>query len=438
VIGGRRSLQGSKPPVDIEDQKATAADKEMAPTSYSPGTAGKLLRLAIAAALALAIGYFIVHHQKAASQSQLASMTKQLGLEDARVDVVTVSRPPATRSLMLPGETAAWYTSTIYARVNGYVEKWLVDIGDHVNREQILATIDTPELDAELNAAKARLKASEAQVLVKQAQLEFAKTTYERWKNSPKGVVSEQEREDKKAQNAVAVAELNAAQAQVGRDQAELDRLTALEGFKRVTAPFDGTIINRHIDLGNLVTAGSSTGTTSLYQIAQDDPIRVFVDAPQSVAAQLMPIGTPAAITCDYLPAQHFEGTVTRTAEAINSEARTLRVEIDLPNPSRTLVSGTYVKVSFEIKGSGQIEIPAAALLFRTQGPQVAVIEDGVVDLKDVTIGRDNGNVIEISSGLREGAKVALNLSSQIVAGQKVEVNEIDQEHANSLASSVH
>ena len=179
--------------------------------------------------------------------------------------VVTVGPPPATRSLTLPGETAAWYTGTIFARVNGYVEQWFVDIGDDVKKGQILATIDTPELDAELNAAKARFKASEAQVLVKQAQLEFANTTYERWKNSPKGVVSEQEREDKKAQNAVAVAELNAAQAQAGRDQAEVDGLTALEGFKQVTAPFDGTIIKRDIDLGNLVTAGSTSATTPLY-----------------------------------------------------------------------------------------------------------------------------------------------------------------------------
>jgi RND family efflux transporter MFP subunit len=269
------------PSMDIEDQKAAAVDESSTPTSYSPGTARKLVRLAIGTALALGIGFVLVHHRNAASESQLASTTKQKAQEQPRVDVVTVGPPAATRSLVLPGETAAWYTATIYARVNGYVGKWLVDIGDHVKNGQILATIDTPELDAELNAAKARLKASEAQALVKQAQLEFAKTTYERWRNSPKGVVSEQEREDKKAQYAVAVAELNAAQAQVGRDQAEMDRLTALEGFKQVTAPFDGTIIDRHIDLGNLVTAGSTATTTSLYQITQDDPIRVFVDAPQ-------------------------------------------------------------------------------------------------------------------------------------------------------------
>jgi RND family efflux transporter MFP subunit len=424
-------------PSMIGDQKPAAVDEKSAPTSFSPGTARKLLILAFGVALALGIGFLLVHHQKATSEAQLASMTKHKALEQARVDVVTVGPPAATRSLMIPGETAAWYISTIYARVNGYVKQWFVDIGDHVKKGQILATIETPELDAELNAAKAKLKASDAQVLVKQAQLEFAKTTYERWKNSPKGVVSEQEREDKKARNAEAAAELNAAQAQVGLDQAEVDRLSALEGFKQVMAPFDGTIINRHIDLGNLVTAGSSATTTSLYQIAQDDPMRVFVDAPQ-MAAQLMPIGTPAVITCDYLPNQRFEGTVTRTAQAINPEARTLRVEIDIPNSARTLVSGTYVEVSFKIISSGLIEIPAAALLFRTKGPQVAVIEDGVVDIKDVTIARDNGNVVEISSGLREGAKVALNLSSQIVAGQRVEANEIDQADAKGIAASAH
>jgi RND family efflux transporter MFP subunit len=424
------------PSMDIEDQKAAAVDESSTPTSYSPGTAWKLVRLAIGTALALGIGFVLVHHRNAASESQLVSTTKQKAQEQPRVDVVTVGPPAATRSLVLPGETAAWYTATIYARVNGYVGKWLVDIGDQVKNGQILATIDTPELDAELNAAKARLKASEAQALVKQAQLEFAKTTYERWRNSPKGVVSEQEREDKKAQYAVAVAELNAAQAQVGRDQAEMDRLTALEGFKQVTAPFDGTIIDRHIDLGNLVTAGSTATTTSLYQITQDDPIRVFVDAPQSAAAQLMPVGTPTTITSDYLPNRRFEGAVTRTAQAISPESRTLRVEIDIPNTDRTLVSGTYVEVSFNIKSSGLIEIPAPALLFRTKGPQVAVVDDGVVDIKDVTIARDNGNFVEISSGLREGAKVALNLSSQIEAGQKVEVNEIDQAQAENVAAS--
>jgi RND family efflux transporter MFP subunit len=427
------------PSMDIGDQKAAAIGEGASPTRYSPGTARRLFRLAVAVALALGIGFALVRHWKTASEAQLASATQQKGLEKPRVDVVTVGPPSGTQALVLPGETAAWYTGTIYARVNGYVGHWFVDIGDHVKKGQVLATIETPELDAELNAAKAKLKASDAQVLVKQAQLGFAKTTYERWKNSPKGVVSEQEREDKKAQNAEAAAELNAAQARVGLDQAEVDRLTALEGFKKVTAPFDGTIIQRGIDLGNLVTAGSTASTTSLYQITQDDPIRIFVDAPQSTVAQLMQIGTPTTVTLDYLPNQRFEGTVTRTAEAVNPEARTLRVEIDIPNPNRTLVPGTYVDVSFKLNSSGLIEVPAAALLFRTKGPQAAVVDEkGAVELRNVTIARDNGNLVEISSGLKEGDTVVLNLSSRILAGQKVEANEIDQGHANNIAASAH
>lgn len=424
--------------MDIGDRKAAAAGKDASSAKYLPGTSRKLLRLAVAVTLALAAGFLFVHFRKSASEADLASETEQKALEKPRVEVVAVGPLSGTRALVLPGETAAWYTSTIYARVSGYVGKWFVDIGDHVKKGQILATIETPELDAELNAAQAKLKASEAQVLVKQAQLEFAKTTYERWKNSPKGVVSEQEREEKKAQNAVAISELKAAQAQVGLDQAEVDRLTALEGFKKVSTPFDGTITERRIDLGNLVTAGSTAATTSLYQITQDDPIRVFVDAPQNTVAQLMPVGTPATIRVDYLPNEHFEGTVTRTAEALNPQARTLRVEIDIPNPNRTLVPGTYVNVGFNLKSRNLIEVPAAALLFRTMGPQVAVIEDGVVQIKDVAIARDNGNVVEISSGLKEGDKVALNLNSRIMMGQKVDVIENHQGHAPSVSAPAH
>ncbi|MGH7878960.1 MAG: efflux RND transporter periplasmic adaptor subunit, partial [Candidatus Binataceae bacterium] len=325
----------------------------------------------------------------------------------------------------------------IYARVNGYVDKWFVDIGDHVASGQTLATIDTPELDAEFNAAKAKLTASEAQVAVKQAQADFAKTTYRRWRESPKGVVSEQEREAKKASNAEAIAELNAAQAQVVLDQAEVDRLSARIRFKQVAAPFDGTIIQRRIDIGDLVPAGSTTNTTPLYRIAKDDPMRIFVDVPQSVAAQLMSVGTPAVITSDYRSNQKFEGKVTRTAEAINQASRTLRVEVDIPNPNRALVSGIYVQVSFKLKSDDLIQVPAAALLFRARSPQVAVVdEEGVVAIKDVTIARDDGNVVQIGSGLSKGDKVALNLSSQIIAGEKVKVNEIDKGDANGVAAS--
>lgn len=414
--------------MNISSEKGAVERKESSSAGYPPGTGRRLVLVAAAAALALGAGFLFTHLKKNASEAALSEATKREASELPLVGVVTARPAPATDTLTLPGETAAWYTATIFARVNGFVSQWFADIGDRVKNGQVLSTIETPELDAEYEAAQANLKVAEAQVGVKQAQLEFAKTTYERWKNSPKGVVSEQEREDKKAGNAVAAAELEAARAQVVRSQAEVDRHAAFEGFKRVTAPFDGTIIERRVDLGNLVTAGSTKDTTILYRMTLDDPLRVFVDAPQNTAAQLMPTGMPAIVTADYRPHRSFDGKVTRTAQAINTQARTLRVEVDIPNPEHTLIPGTYVNVTFKLKTSGLIEIPAAAMLFRTKGPQVAVVENGVVQIKNVTIARDNGNTVEISSGLKVGDKVALNLNSRIVAGEKVEEREIVQE----------
>jgi RND family efflux transporter MFP subunit len=427
------------PSADIHDQETGLADDKASLTSFSSGTARRLSFIAAAVAIALGCGFLFVHHKNATTEANLASATRQQMSEKPLVDVVTVNSPTATQPLMLPGETAAWYESTIYARVSGYVDKWFVDIGDQVKAGQTLATIDTPELDAELLAAKAKLNSSEAQVAVKQAQANFAKTTYERWRGSPKGVVSEQEREDKKANSTEAAAELNAALAQVGLAQADVDRLSAFERFKQVTAPFDGTIIQRRIDIGDLVTAGSTASTTPLYRITKDDPMRVFVDAPQRVAPELMKPGELATITGNDLRNRRFEGKVARTAKAINPTARTLRVEIDLPNPDHALVPGMYVQVSFELKNSGLVQVPAAALLFRSKGPQIAVIdENGMVSIKDVTIARDDGNVVEIGSGLAIGDKVALNLSTQIVDGEKVKINEIDQGKADSVAASAH
>jgi RND family efflux transporter MFP subunit len=410
-------------------------------TSYSPGTRRRLMMLVCAVVLALG-GFLFLHHEKTASRTQHTDTTKREAFELPRVDVVTVGSPPSSQALVLPGETAAWYAATIYARVNGYIEHWFNDIGDHVDKGQVLATIETPDLDGELHSAKVKLKLSEDQVLVKQAQLEFATSTYERWRNSPKGVVSDQEREDKKARYGEAAAELRAARSQVDLNQALVDRIAAFEGFKQVRAPFDGTIIERRVDLGNLVTAGSTTNTTVLYRMTLDDPLRVFINAPQSTAAQLMRVGTPGVITCDYRPNERFKGSVTRTAQAINPEVGTLRVEVDIPNPNHTLVPGTHVTVSFELASSGLMEIPAAALLFRTKAPQVAVIKDiadehGVVDIRDVTIGRNDGNVVEISAGLEKSDKVALNLSSRIVDGEKVEIHVV-QRRRNSVAASAH
>jgi RND family efflux transporter MFP subunit len=388
----------------------------------------------IAVAVVLLIAFLVVHFTKWHAERGLANETRTAATSPPAVDVVVVRGGAAAASLTLPGETAAWYESTIYARVSGYVAKWYVDIGDQVKSGQQLALIDTPELDAELLAAKAKLQVSQAQVKVKEADAAFASSTYARWRDSPKGVVSEQEREDKKAGDSSALAQLEAARAQVSSDQADVDRLTAFEQFKHVTAPYAGTIVERRIDIGNLVTAGSSSSTTSLYRIAQDDPIRVFVDVPQSAAPDLMRVGVPATISTNDLSGHTIAGHITRTSDAIDPKARTFRAELDIPNPDRRLVAGLYVQVGFQLQNSGMSQIPAAALLLSAGGPKVAVVEsDGTVRFQSVTIGRDDGDKVELSSGVTDGERLVLNISNQIVAGEKVRVSG-EQSPGSSVA----
>jgi RND family efflux transporter MFP subunit len=418
-------------PKDL-DPNASGPDSFTQATRVPRGTGARILRLVVVIWMVLGLGFFLVYRGKNEAQARLADATRKDAAEAPAVEAFTVSPSPATQSLKLPGETAAWSETAIYARVNGYVAKWFVDIGDNVTAGQTLAMIDTPELDAELLAAKAKLNASIAQVAVKQAQADFAATTDERWRESPKGIVSDQERDSKKAGSAEAIAELNAARAQVMLEHADIDRLSALTQFKEVKAPFDGTIVQRGIDIGNLVTAGSAANTTSLYQLSHRDPMRIFVHAPQSVAAQLMRPGATAVITSSSLPNLHIEGKVARTAKAIDPKSRTIRVEIDVPNPDRSLVPGMYVQADFQLAGGASIRIPAAALLYRSGGPQVAVIDEtGAVVFRDVTIASDDGNVVAIDSGLTIGDKVALNLSSQIATGDKVKTGAGDTKSAS-------
>jgi RND family efflux transporter MFP subunit len=394
------------------------------PTGDHAGTGRRLQITAVIVAVCLAVGFLVVHHMRGRAATELADTTRAEAAAPAAVVVVRAAHAPTMQALSLPGETAAWYESTIYARVNGYVAKWFVDIGDHVNKGQILATIETPELDAELGSAVAKLKAADAEVRVRQAQAAFAKTTYQRWRDSPRGVVSEQERESKKADFDSTVAQENAAAAEVNVDRSDVDRLTALARFKQVTAPYGGTIIERHIDIGNLVTAGSTTSTTSLYRLSRDDPMRVFVDVPQSVAADIA-VGLDATVTANNLPDRQFHGTVARTAHSIDPSARTLRVEVDLPNKDSALVPGMYVQVAFQLKARGLVEVPASAMMFRTRGPQVAIVDDkGVVRFHRVEIARDDGNVVELGAGVSPGDRVVLNISNQIADGDKVAATE--------------
>jgi RND family efflux transporter MFP subunit len=420
--------QRSGAPFDGYDDVAEGVKEPHAhgaiPASYRRGTGLRLALFAIILAGSLGGAFVYISGIKAGDESRLAAETKSRANEALAVEVVTVAPAPPDQVLRLPAEARGWYSSTIYARVSGYLTSWRVDIGDRVKKNQVLAVIDTPELDAQLEAAKAQLNASEAEVKVREADAEFAKSTYERWQGSARGVVSEQEREDKKAGNATAQAKLNAAVAKVHLDQSNVDRLTFLTQFKQVTAPYDGVITARRIDIGDLVTAGSTSNTTPLFEISQYDRIRVFANVPQGAIGDTG-VGTEASVTTAGNTSEAFQGKVTRTSESLDPQARTLRVEIDLDNPDLKLLPGMYLNIAFNLKSKAFVEIPASALLFRAAGPQVAVIRPGnIVKFTDVRIGRDNGNTVEIASGLSAGDRVALNINNQIVDGSKVTVKE--------------
>lgn len=234
-------------------------------------------------------------------------------------------------------------------------------------------------------------------------------------------MVSEQERESKKADYESSEARLYAAHAQVALDKSKVDQYNAMTEFRQVKAPFDGTITERKIDVGNLVTAGSGSTTTPLYRMAQTDPLRIFVDVPQSASGELMNAGVPAEIRATGAIGGVFSGKIARSAESINSQARTMRVEVDMPNAKHSLVPGMYVNVAFQLPPRGLVEVPAAALIFRASGTQVAEVDaKDKIEFKTVEIARDNGSMVELSSGAEPGDRLVLNISSQIASGQTV------------------
>jgi RND family efflux transporter MFP subunit len=403
-------------------------------TDAAPRTARVLTFVVGGLVVVLAIGFgvaFAAHWHTEAAADHAAGDARDA--KDA-VNVVSVHGTPGQYPLTLPGQTAGWYQSTIFARVDGYVSTWSADIGDRVKQGQVLATIDTPELDQQLNAAKAKAEASDAQVEVAQSNASIAKLTYDRWRDSPKGVVSEQEREEKKAMYTAAAAHLTEARAQAQLDRADVGRYEALVTFRNVTAPYDGVITARHVDIGDLVTLGSSASTSPLYGLAQSNVMRVFVDVPQKAAAG-MTVGLAAHASSDQYPSRLFSGTVARTAMSIDPQTRTERVEVDVPNADLTLVPGMYLQVTFELNQHGLLQVPAAAILYRPDGLKVAVVlPDGRVQIRPVTIAKDDGEVVELASGVDVGDKVALNISSAITPGQQVTAVDDEQDQPTSPA----
>jgi RND family efflux transporter MFP subunit len=342
------------------------------------------------------------------------------------VAVLNPSHGPSTFDLVLPGDVQAWYEAPIYARVSGYLHKWYFDYGAEVKKGQLLADIDAPDVDAQFAAAQSRLQAAQQDVQVRQAQEEYARTTYTRWANSPTGVVSEQERQSKRGDYGSALASLNATKATAEAAQGDVDRFSAMESFKRVIVPFDGVVTARETDIGALINAGSGVGGGSgpeLFRVADVHEMRIYVLVPQQMSGRVHP-GLAAELRLPPYTSRTFNATVATTSRSIAMSSRTLLVELHADNPDGLLQPGAYAEVDFKLAGdSDVVQIPTSALLFREHGLQVATVDpDNKVALKSVTLGRNLGTEVEVEQGLSPSDRVIDAPPDSIEAGDVVRI----------------
>jgi RND family efflux transporter MFP subunit len=327
------------------------------------------------------------------------------------VSVVLPKRGAPIEELILPGNVQPFISSPIYARTDGYLTKWYFDIGAHVKAGQLLAVINSPEVDQELAQAKSTLATA-------QANLELAEITRERYTSLfTKHAVPQQDRDN-------AIGAYNADKATVEADQASVQRYAALVSFERVYAPFDGVITARNTDIGDLINSGSNTAPkTDLFHIAQTHTLRVYVNVPEEYSQGVKPGRTETDIVLAEFPGRRFPGKLVRTADSINASTRTLLVEIDVSNPTSTVFTGSYAEVHLKIPSQNPTYIiPSNTLLFRTQNLQVGVVQDGKAVLKNVTPGHDFGNEIEIVAGLNDSDHVIVNPADSLVNGEAVQV----------------
>lgn len=378
--------------------------------------------IAAAAALLIAIAGIVF---RVAHEHQVAQWTEAQAVP--AVTVIVPQRGVSGVQTVLPGDIQAWYEAPIYARVSGYLKQWYFDYGAHVRKGQVLAQIDAPDLDAQLAAAQADLHAAQAQVNVRLAQMDFAKSTYIRWRDSPKGVVSEQEQESKKADYNSALATYEASKATVNADAGAVARLRALEQFKYLVAPFNGIVTARNTDIGDLINAGSGSGGGSapqLFKVADVHEMRVFVQVPQEISAGIHE-GLNAELYLPQYPQRTFHAVVATTAGAINPSARTLLVELHAPNPDGMLQPGTYAQVHFDLPANpSTVTIPTSALIFREQGLQVAVVgPHGHAQLRPVTLGRNLGTEVEVLDGLTPQDRVINSPPDSLADGDAVSVD---------------
>ena len=398
-------LQRDKP----ETQYPVPDDKE--PHSIAGGK--KKLRYAPALKLFLLIGaVFLIFlavygiMTRAATTANLQQETNKASAE-LTVSVVTPEKAPATISIDLPGQTQAYNQAPVYAQTTGYVKKWYFDIGAHVKEGDVLAEIDTPEVDQQLNQAKATLKQA-------QAALDLSRVTYQRDRDLLQRKVIAQQDFDTAQDN------FRQNQASVSSDEAAVMRLQALEDFKLLKAPFEGIVTARNTDIGAMVNAGAGT---SLFTVARIKPLRLYINVPEGMA-QDVTVGATAELKFNEFPEKTFAGKVVRTAGAIDPTSRTLLTEVDVPNENGQLFPGAYVEVHLTTGNNRQsLIVPANTLLFRSEGTTVGVVgADNKVELKKIKIGTDLGTHLEITQGLSPDDRVIINPSDSLASGQIVKI----------------
>jgi RND family efflux transporter MFP subunit len=389
-----------------------AVTTEPAPTNPAPSGPGRAFRrraVAIAAivtvctVLAIASGV----HSRLAAETRLRESAQASAIP--YVDVVSPKVSADADEIALPGSTSAFNDTPIYARTSGYVKRWYVDIGARVKKGQLLVTIETPELDQQLQQVRADLENAEA-------NLQLATTTAARWQHLLEtDSVSHQETDQ-------AVSDLHSKQALVNSGKANVERLERLQAFERVTAPFDGVVTARNTDIGALVQAGDNSGPKELFHMAAIQTLRVYVAVPEIYAA-LVKNGEQAKLTLDAFPSEMLTGTIVRNADAIDATSRTLNIEVDVPNPNGRLLPGAYAFVHLRVPPhAGSVTVPSNALLFRAEGLRVGIVRSGHVELTPIVIGQDYGSTVEVISGLSARDTVIVNPSDSLADGAAVQL----------------
>lgn len=366
-----------------------------------------------AAAVVLALFVYDGIYQRARAESRLGTVTERAAIET--VSIIQPRTGASAQEIVLPGTTEPFNDTAIYARTNGYLKRWYVDIGAHVEAGQLLAEIDTPEIDQQLDQARADLNTAKANE-------QLAVITATRWQNLLKtNSVSKQETDQ-------AVSDLSAKRAVVDSMTANVRRLEQLQSFEKIYAPFAGVITARNTDIGALIDAGASATPRELFHMAAVHKLRVFVAVPE-VDARAAQNGARATLTLDEYPGETFAGAIVRNSDSIDLASRTLNVEVDVNNPGDRIKTGAYVFVHLKNPGPAQtaatqsVVIPANTLLFRSEGLRVGVVRNGHAELVPVTIGRDYGSTVEVVAGLKPADRVIVNPSDSLTTGRPVRVS---------------